>query len=111
MEESTACAELPFQFSFSSHPRVLNVLGVQTTNNHRLTKGKYGRYYCPKQAVFVSVAKIMNKLVKQRVHTHYLSSSFSYLSDCMTGVEWYIGASLYLTAFACGHTVYRAGTD
>ena|SRR6218665_2014381 len=53
MEESTACAELPFQFSFSSHPRVLNVLGVQTTNNHRLTKGKYGRYYCPKQVVLV----------------------------------------------------------
>ena len=50
MEESTACAELPFQFSFTAHPRVLNVFGVQTTNNHRLTKGKYGRYYCPKQA-------------------------------------------------------------
>ena len=62
MEESTACAELPFQFSFSSHPRVLNVLGVQTTSNHRLTKGKYGRYYCPKQANITLYSSLLRKL-------------------------------------------------
>jgi len=49
VEKFAACAELLFQFSFNAHPRVSNVLRVQTTNKHALIKGIYGRYSCPKQ--------------------------------------------------------------
>jgi len=35
----------------------------------------------------------------------------AYLPDCIMGIDWRLGAALCLSAFAGGHTVYKAGTD